>query len=243
MGPGPAIRAVEKPMFIRTILISVALLAAPAAAQTAAADSTGTRLAMARDVTARMLPPGAMKTMMGALLDNLPAQMMNQMMDQRLNDFAGMAGTDAAALKSKLGQATIRQLIAVTDPAFEERMRRMMTVMSKGLVDVIVEMEPQMREAMAQAYAQRLTPEELAAAHGFYTTALGASVAAKSLTLVSDPAYMRQAQEMNSVMLKRMPAIMADVAKATADLPKPRKFEDLPKAEQEKFRQLIAATN
>jgi hypothetical protein len=226
-------------MHVRFALFVLILASAPLAAQTAPPATADARLAMARDVAARVLPPGAMQTMMGAVMDAVPGQVMGQMMNQRLAEYAGMAGADAEQLQQQLGQATIGQLMAILDPVFEERQRRTMAAMSKGMIAVFTQMEPEMREGMAEAYASRLTPEELAAAHAFYTTPLGSAVAAKNMQLASDPAYMKRAQTMQALLMQRMPAIMADAQKAAADLPPPRKPQDLTAAERDRLLALI----
>lgn len=224
-------------MKLITLAACALLLAAPALAQ--APPTPDAKLAMARAVVARVLPPGGMQKMMRAVMEAVPAQTMNQMMDRRLADFAGMAGTDAATLKNQLGDATLRQIMTVADPAFEERQRRTMVAMGNGMAAVMGSLEPELREGMAQAYASSFTPEELAAAHDFYRTALGGAVAAKSMLLVSDPAYLKMMEGLYPKMMQAMPAMIADVQKATADLPPPRKMDQLSKAEREQLLALI----
>jgi hypothetical protein len=61
------------------------------------------------------------------------------------------------------------------------------------------------------------------------------------MTVASDPAYLKSMEAMYPKIMQAMPAMIADVQKATADLPPPRKPEDLSKAERDQLLALMKA--
>lgn len=231
---------------LRAAILSALLLAAPVAAQApsapaapaAAADPA--RLAAATRIVAKLLPDGSYRAMMSSRMDQVMNSVTDQMLSMPLKDIVGMAGVDPAKLPA-MGPGTMRQMMAILDPAFEQRTKIMTTVMMGEMTDLISAMEPDMRAGMAEAYARRFDIAQLGDIERFFATPSGTAYAAQSLQIYTDPAVMARMQAMMPRLMQAMPAIMRKVAAATAGLPAPRKPADLNAAEKAKLEALIVA--
>lgn len=227
-------------------LIALALLgaASPAVAQASAAPPASVaapdpaRLAVARAIALKILPPGAYRTVLQGSLNGMISGMMNQMMDVPVRQFAATAGMPPEDAK-KLGGATTRQIMNVIDPAFDERSRLSMAAMMDGMGDVLVKMEPDIRAGLAEAYATRFNAAQLAELKAFFDTPTGGRFAAQQMTLMSDPALQRRMQALMPAIIQAMPDVIKRVETATASLPKPKKASDLTDAERAKLAQLL----
>lgn len=193
----------------RRMLVAAALIAAPALAQPVApptSEATATpapdpvRLALARKLIDKVVPAGTMQRMMETSLGNLTGNVLSSFMPTEMR----------ADLRSK-------------DPAFDERMRRIMAVMAKEMGTVMNEMEPQMRAAVAVAYARRFDERQLNDIAAFFETPSGAAYARQSLTIMTDPDMMQVSMSMLPKFIARMGDIDAKIKAATADLPPPPK--------------------
>lgn len=227
-------------------LIALALMAAasPAVAQAPTGSSAPmvmpdpARLATARAIADRVMPAGTYRTILQGSLNGMISGMMNQMMDVPVRQFAATAGMPAEEAK-KLGGATTRQIMSVIDPAFDERSRLSMAAMMDGLGDVLVKIEPDIREGLAEAYATRFSATQLAEIRAFFDTPTGSSFAAQQMTLMNDPALAKRMQALMPTIVQAMPDLIKRVEAATAGLPKPKKAADLTDAERSKLAQLL----
>ena len=200
-------------MTARALFLAAALLAAPvgAAVQTSATTPltppsaalpapSPARLALARQLMEKILPPGAMQSVMKSTMSSISGSM--------LGTFLPADKRDAARAR---------------DPAFDERFRRTMAVMSTEMGRIMESMAPQMKEAMSLAYARRFDERQLADIGTFFATPSGAAYAREALSIASDPALV----QFNLSMLPKLVAAMPDIGKkveaATADLPPPPK--------------------
>ncbi|TRW14516.1 DUF2059 domain-containing protein [Glacieibacterium frigidum] len=222
---------------LRTLVLTALLLAAPAFAQ---APADPARLAAATRIAAKLLPDGSYREMMRGSMDQIMNSITDQMMSMPLKDLVGMAGVDQAKLPA-MGPGTIRQLMAILDPAFEQRNKIMSTVMMGEMTEIMTAMEPDMRAGMAEAYARRFDAAQLGEIERFFQGPTGAAFAAQSMQVYTDPAVMTRMQAMMPKLMQAMPTIMKKVATATAGLPAPRKPADLSKAEKAKLEALIVA--
>ncbi|WP_404713653.1 DUF2059 domain-containing protein [Sphingomonas sp. MMS24-J13] len=225
----------------RLLALALATAAVPALAQAPSAPVAApdpARLAVARAVAGKIMPPGTYRTILQGSLNAMMSGMMSQMMDVPVQQFAATAGMPAEDAK-KLGGATTRQVMSVIDPAFDERSRLSMTAMMDGMSDVLVKMEPDIREGLAEAYATRFSAVQLAELKAFFDTPTGSSFAAQQMTLMTDPAFMRRMQGVMPAIVKAMPDVIKRVQAATAHLPKPKKASDLTDAERARLAQLL----
>lgn len=197
-----------------------AQVAAPAATAAAAPlpEVDSARLAAARPVIDRVWPLGTYARIMHAMMDQIMQSTMASMYDMPMDQFASAAGVDAKAAGALNGK-TMGQMMAEEDPAYRERMDRTMKVMTVEMTRMMTEIEPDVREAMARAYARRFTVAQLGDLDRFFQTPTGAIYANESLMLMMGPDMMQAMQAFVPRMMHEMPAIIAKVTEATKDLP------------------------
>ena len=219
--------------------------ATPVAAQVPVPPGSATldpaRLAEARLVIARLLPPGVYRTLMtstmGPLIDNM-GDSMKALPLRQLAEVGGLDATQAAALD----RVDLERVIAIYDPHWRERSQVTMRAMFTAMGDFFTTLEPELREAYAQAFANRFSLAELQDLNRFYQTPTGAKFATQFLTISTDPAI---AGEMRVVMPKvvaQMPTFLAAAQRAAASLPPARKLKDLSPAEREKLAKALGVS-
>jgi len=214
--------------------LSLALSAMPAAAQDAAHHDA------AETTVDYLFPAGTYERMMRGTMEQMTGQMMDSMIDMPMRDL--IAGMDLSQEDvAKVGKATMREMMAIIDPHFVERMSIMNSVMMNGMVDVMADMEPAVREGLTDAYAEQYTADELARLNTFFATPLGTKYAANSMTIFMSPKMMAKMQESMPAMIEAMPALIGEVRGATAHLPPPRQLSDLSEEERKKLEELAGA--
>ena len=196
------------------------------------------RLSIATRIAGRLLPDGTYEKMMGGSMNQLMASVTDSTMDLPIRSLAGISGLDAAKLK-QLGPGTLRQLTAILDPAYQQRMRIILPVMMSEMGRFFTQFEPSLREGIAEAYAARFNEAQLKEIDAFYGTPTGSLVAAQSMTIMADPPVMSRMQAMMPKMMQAMPDIMKRAMEATTQLPKPRKYDELSPAEKAQIGQLL----
>jgi hypothetical protein len=132
--------------------------------------------------------------------------------------------------------------MAILDPHFHERTQRTMDAMFAGITALVVTYEPAIREGLAEAYARRFDLAQLAELNRFFATPTGHAYAAQTMIISTDPAVMSRMQDMMPAMIKQMPAIMQNAQAATANLPPPRKFDQLSPAERSDLEKLLGVS-
>lgn len=229
------------------LIATVAVLfATPAAAQTAPAPAPGASapvtatpldpatLAEARLVTARLMPPGIYKKIMGPMLapmfDNM-GETMKAMPLKEIAEMGGLSADEAAALD----HVDVEQVMAVYDPHWQERTQLTMRAMFDAMGDFFTTLEPELREAYASAYARSFSLDELKDIDRFFATPSGSKFASRYITIATDPAVAAEMKSMMPKMMQQMPQFIAAAQKATAGLPPPRKIEDLSPADKAKL--------
>jgi len=237
-------------MMIRAMMATAAMVvAAPAIAQTAAPATVAAapavaidpaRLAIATRVAAKLLPVGTYKSVMKSSMDQVTKSMLDQMMDIPLRSFAGIGGLSEDQV-AKLGPGTIRQIMAIIDPAFEQRTKLSMDAMGDMMATLMNAMEPDVRAGLAEALATRFTSDQLTTLDQFFSTPVGAAYAAQSITLYSDPAVMQRMQAVMPKMMAIMPEMAKKLQAATAGLPKPKRPDQLTPVERAKLKALMTA--
>lgn len=236
-------------MNTRMMITAAALMsAAPAMAQTAlvpvaapaAKPADPARLQIATRVAAELLPAGTYKSIMKSSMDQMANGMMDKMLDMPVRSFATIGGLSEKQA-AKLGPATLRQIMAIADPAFDQRMKLTMQTMGGLMGDLMDDMEPEIRTGLGEALASRFSVGELTSLDQFFTTPVGASYARQSMAIYADPAIMQRMQGMMPRMLEKMPDWIKKMQAATAGLPKPKRPEDLTPAERGKIKALIEA--
>jgi hypothetical protein len=211
-------------------MLSMTAMALPAAAQVApppatAAASTKTlaevdpaRLAAARPVINRIWPLGTYARVMHGMMDQVMQSTLGSMYDMRMDDVAAMTGTDSKATAALKGK-TMGEALLAEDPAYKERMKITMDVMMGEMTRIMTDVEPDVREALAHAYARRFTVEQLQDLDRFFATPTGSAYASESMTIMMGPDMAKVMQSFVPHMMKEMPTIMAKLAEATKGLP------------------------
>ena len=174
------------------------------------------RLAAAKPVIDQIWPLGTYARIMHAVMDQMYGATMASMYDMPVDDF--VKGVDP---KAKPTGKTFREVMAETDPYYEERSKRVMKVMTDEMIGLMNEIEPDVRVALANAYARKFTVAQLNDLHTFFETPTGQIYARDSMMMMMGPDMMQALQAMMPKMMQRMPAIMEKVKEATKDLPLP----------------------
>ncbi|HEY0149101.1 MAG TPA: DUF2059 domain-containing protein [Allosphingosinicella sp.] len=215
------------------ILTTAVLAAAPAAAQQApataasvaapapAAEATPAdpqRLALARIVAEQTFPAGTFRRIMAANTEQMTASMMGGVLDMPMKDITA-PGEDQA--DPAHADKTMREVMAEQDPHFLERMEITNRVLMTEMVPVMTRFEPQVREALASAYAKRFTVDQLTDLRTFFASPSGKTYAAEVMTIGTDPDFLKGMGAFVPELMKEMPAITAKLAAATAHLPPP----------------------
>jgi hypothetical protein len=201
-----------------------AALAAPAHAQpvTAVAVSPeapvdAQRLALARQAASALWPDGTYSRMMKGSMDQMMDAVMGSMMDVKVSD---MVPVDAKAnVETGVGNATMREVMQKSDPAFQERMRITNHVIMEEMAAIFSKFEPELREGLAQAYARKFDAAQLAEMDRFFATPAGRVYAGEAMVTMMDPQVMTRITKAMPEMMQAMPRIMEKVQKATAHLP------------------------
>ena len=214
---------------------------APAAASVPAAPVDPARLAEARLVVAKLLPPGVYRTVMGSSMAPVIDTMGDSLKALPLRQVAAMGGLDAEQAAA-LDKVDVEQVLAIYDPQWRERSRLTMQAMFDAMGGFFTTLEPELREAYAHAYANRFTLAELRELASFYATPTGAKFATQYLTIATDPAISGEMRAIMPRMMKEVPTFLAAAQKATAALPPPRKLQDLTPTERARLARALGVS-
>ncbi|WCT74209.1 DUF2059 domain-containing protein [Sphingomonas naphthae] len=224
------------------LILALGAPAAVSAQAPAAAVSTASpaRQALAVKVVAKLMPDGTYRRMMSGTMDKLMDLMVGQMTDMPLRDLAAIGGVPADRLQS-VGPGTMKQMMGLLDPAFDERMRRTMKVTMDQMIGVMSGFEPRLRNGLARAYAGRFSEAQLTELDRFFATPTGSAYASQAMAIMADPAVVETMQGLMPELMQAMPGIGQKVQAATADLPKPKKPSEMTDAEKAKLKSLFDA--
>ncbi|TAD84666.1 MAG: DUF2059 domain-containing protein [Sphingomonadales bacterium] len=199
------------------------------------------RIPAAEQVVARIFPPGTYAKMMNDTMKPMMDNIMGSFMDVPVSEIAKLSGLPAEQLP-QMGEGSLREVMAILDPAFEERTKLMSGMTMQLVSDMMVEIEPSYRAGLARAYASRFTETELADMAAYFATPTGAKYAAESMLINTDPQVMATMNEMMPTMMRLMPEMMAKAKEAEAQFPPQRSFSDLSQAEQARLAELLGTT-
>ena len=183
------------------------------------------RLPAAQAVVAKLLPPGTLQEVMGAMYDRILDPIMALAAQPSEAAAASQLGVEADLLELDAEQAA--EVLALLDPAWRERQERTMAATQAAIGKMMTAMEPTMRSAMSELYAVNFDERELADIDAFFSTESGAAYARKSYAMASDPRLMGAMMQSMPEMMGSFAEMEAELAAATADLPPPRSYVDL----------------
>lgn len=224
-----------RPRLLALALLAAALPAhaAPAAVQPAAGAAESPRArALAEQIARAQIPPGAYSRMFEGMASGINRQMVNAMLQTPVRDLAMLGGLPEEQV-ARLGEATLRQVVELVDPAFEARTEAVTRVTMDIMSELFTAMEPELRQVFADVYVRRYSQADLAAIAAFYATPTGARFAANQLEIMSDPGVQKATADLMPRMLKALAGAGERVERATSHLPQPRTVQDLTPAEQQ----------
>jgi hypothetical protein len=231
----------------------IMLLAMPAAAQDKAADDAKiltmlqqaykaepltaeqeARLPAATQAVAVVLPDGFYVRMMQTTMDRTLGPLFNQLAIPSTDQLAEDVGYERDA-KPDLDEAERKRLMAILDPAADQRTKLMLDTLTQGMSDMMGKMEGPIREGLAKAYAVRFNAQQLADINAFFATPTGRLYASQSMEAFTDPQTMGKMMESMPIIMQQMPQMMSGLDAKMATLPKPRSFADLTPAERQEL--------
>ena len=196
-----------------------------------------TRLPLANQIIAKMIPEGAMQEMMDSMMGGMLQPLMQMEADKAAQEPAEFVADQLGLSEEELNisgeQAT--ELADMFDPARVERKQREAALFPSLMNEMMGAMEPTMRRVMAELYAINFNEAELKDIDAFFSTESGASFARKSFTMASDPRMVAGTMEALPDMMGVFANMEQRVAEATADLPAARTFSELTAAERAKI--------
>jgi len=207
---------------------------AEVAAETAQAADPA-RLAVARRTVDFVFPLGTYARIMNGTMDKMMDSVMDSMAQMPLKDLAGISGVET----DKLGTASLAEIMDIYDPHYKERMSLSTRTMMHEMSGIMSEFEPEIRDGLATAYAEKFDARQLEELNTFFATPTGGEYAADSYLIMMSPHVMSKMQSFMPKMMQAMPAIVDKVKAATEHLPPPRQYADLSKAEKSKLAGLL----
>lgn len=220
----------------RFFLISVAMALSPMPVAAHAQDAAV--LDAARTTVNAIFPPGTYARIMDKTFDTMVKSMMGTALDMPVKDIARMSGRGEEDIAA-MNDATLKEVMAIIDPAYEERVGTATRVMMGEMAKLMTRFEPAIRDGLAEAYADRFTAVQLAELNTFFATPTGKAYAAESMAIFMDPAVVKRMQAFVPAMMQEMPGIVKKVEKATAGLPGPRKQKDLSQEDRAQLASLL----
>ncbi len=226
-----------------TIALIALALASPVSAQTAvettAAPATEAKASpLATEIAAKLFPDGTYRRMLGPSFTKMMSGMTDSLGSMPIGPILQAAGLDEKTLPN-LDKASIGEIMEIIDPAYKERMRRLVDGMFAAMIPLFEKMEPDLRDGLALSLQSRFSPAQLGELKGFFSTPTGSAFAAQQMMLFMDPAVMGKMQAQMPKIMEAMPGLVAEATKVTADLPKAKSYKDLTAEERTKLARLL----
>jgi len=199
------------------------------------------RMPAAETVVGKIFPAGTYAKMMNDTMKPMMDGMMGSFMDLPMNEIAKLTGLYGEDMP-ELGEGSVNEVMAILDPAFQDRTKLISDVTIQLVTDIITQIEPAYRDGLARAYAVRFTEAELTDLNGYFSTPIGAKYAGESILIYTDPQVMSAMNEMMPAMMGMMPEMMGQIAVASEQFPPARTFSELDEAEKAKLAELLGTT-
>ncbi len=199
------------------------------------------RMPAAQQVVEKIFPAGTYAKMMNDTMKPMMDGMMGSFMDLPINEIAKLTGLYTDDM-SELGEGSVNEIMAILDPAFQDRTKLISDVTIQLVTDTMTQIEPGYRAGLARAYAVRFEASELADLNAYFATPTGAKYAGESMLIYTDPQVMSAMNEMMPAMMSMMPEMMEQIAAATEQFPPARTFSDLSDQEKAKLAELLGTT-
>jgi hypothetical protein len=222
------------------LLAVTPLISSPLMAQAtpAAAVADPARIAEARRTINYIFPVGSYRKMMGGNFSRMMEGISNQMLNMRVRDVVAMGGAGPEDVEH-MSDATMRQMMEIIDPAFEQRANMMFDTMMIGMTDIMNGFEPEIRDALVEAYAAKFTTPQLQELNHFFGTPTGSLYATNAMTLAMDPAFMDKVMKLTPRLMQAMPKMMQDALTKTKSLPPRKSYSSLTQTEKDQLAKLL----
>lgn len=188
------------------------------------------RLPLATQIVGRVLPEGAMMEVMGSMFERTLGPIMAMANEDSGAALAGALGYSADELL--LDEEASAEILAIVDPAWQERNAAVSNLTQSMMADMMTQMEPIVRDVMAELYAIYFTQAELVDIDAFFSTPSGLRYARESYAMAGDPRIMSAMFAHPEVMFGMVNEMPAKMEQALADVPPARGFDELSPAEQ-----------
>lgn len=199
------------------------------------------RMPAAELVVESIFPAGTYAKMMNDTMKPMMDGMMGSFMDLPINEIAKLTGLYGEDMP-ELGEGSVNEIMAILDPAFQDRTKLITDVTIQLVTDTMSQIEPGYRAGLARAYAVRFTQDELTDLNAYFSTPTGAKYAGESMLIFTDPQVMSAMNEMMPAMMSMMPNMMEEIAKASEQFPPARTYSDLSDEEKAKLAELLGTT-
>ncbi|WP_120076354.1 DUF2059 domain-containing protein [Aurantiacibacter odishensis] len=188
------------------------------------------RLPLATQIVGRVLPEGAMMEVMGSMFERTLGPVMAMANEDTGAALTGALGYSADELA--VSNETSAEILAIVDPAWRERNAAITNVTQAMMADMMTQMEPIVRDVMAELYAIYFTESELVDIDAFFSTPSGLRYARESYAMAGDPRIMSAMFSNPEIMFGMVNEMPAKMEQALADVPAARGFDELSSAEQ-----------
>ena len=152
-----------------------------------------------------LFPLGTYERMMKGTMDQIMDSMMAGMGGMRMGDLAGAGGVSKGDIPEDMGEKTLAEISREADPHFDERMKISTKVMMDEMIDLMITMEPAVREALTKIYARKFNVAQLTEMNSFFATDTGSAFARDYMMVFVDPEMMKSMMSMVPEMMQAMP--------------------------------------
>lgn len=196
------------------------------------------RLKAAEKTVDLVFPTGTYAKVMQGSLDALLGPAMDSLAPLTAYDLASQTGASVESLQ-KLDPKVLAEVQAIYDPYLRERTEGGMRAMMGHMTTLMNTMEPDVRQGLKRAYANRFDVKQLDELNTFFATPTGKAYAEQSMLIFLDPEIMQTMQKMMPALIQQMPAMESAAKEVAGKFPAPRKTCDLSKEDLAKVIRLL----
>jgi hypothetical protein len=149
------------------------------------------RLEAARSAVAHIFPSGTYARVMERSFDASLSMATDSFNMMPLRELAVVAGKPVEDLE-RLDETSLKDVLAIFDPAYDQRIKLVVDVMSDEMAGLMTQFEPSFQDGLAHASAGRFTVDQLAKLDGFFVTPTGKAYAAESMIIMTNPEVMEK---------------------------------------------------
>jgi hypothetical protein len=178
--------AISVPFLALAPIPAAAQQAAPASAMPPPAPINPERLAAAKITVDHIFPAGTYAKLMNGNINVMLDGIVKNSGLFPLREAAALAGQPPAEL-AKLGKTTVADIMAILDPAHDQRTSIIMHTTMAAMTDIMSQLEPGIREGLAEAYAAQFSLSQLSDINRFFDTPSGQAYASYALSVRPAP--------------------------------------------------------